>query len=63
MDTIKKTLENKLDSMYLKIVNPYDQYKIKLIELQKEVEKTDDMLKLQLIMRQVEKIQTNIKDV
>ena len=62
MSDVKSMLENKLDNIYLKISNPYAPYKHELLELQKETEKTNDILKLQLIMRQVEKIHKTVRD-
>jgi hypothetical protein len=61
MDNVKAMLDKKLDDIYSKVNDPYTVHKNKLLELQKDVLKTNDILKLQIIMRQVEKISKNIK--
>ena len=63
MDKIKKQLDNKLDNIYIKIINPYELHRIKLIELQKEVNSVNDILKLQTIIKQIDKIHNDIKSI
>jgi hypothetical protein len=55
MESIQTRLEKKLDSIYQKIDNPAKVYQDKLRELQKEAKSCDDILKLQLILRRVDK--------
>ena len=63
MDNIKKQLDNKLDNIYIKIINPYELHRIKLIELQKEVNSVNDILKLHTIIKQIDKIHNEIKSI